>query len=34
MTLTYLSAPLCLVGTKWTFPVPVDETENDLLLEF
>ena len=34
MTFTYLSAPLCLVGTKWTFPVPVDETENDLLVEF
>ena len=34
MTFTYLSAPLCLVGTNWTFPVPVDETENDLLVEF
>ena len=34
MTFTYLSAPLCLVGTKWTFLVHVDETEDDLLVEF
>ena len=34
MTFTYLSAPLCLVSSKRTFPVPVDETENDLLVEF
>ena len=35
MTFTYLSAPLCLVSAKWRLPLPaVDETENDLLVEF